>query len=80
MTQLPQVNGKPSSVRHLCDQNDGLTSYGWMAHDGVSFGMQEIVDDLYVLSTDFVKRPGGNHGGEWSARFRVKPRLVKVIY
>lgn len=55
-------------IRHTCEQNDKLPRYGWIRHDGVNFGMQEIVDHGYTLSTDFVKRSGGDNGGDWSAR------------
>ena len=77
MLQQPGVNGMQPSLRHWCDQNDRLLSYGWKAHDGVNFGVQEIVDHHFTLITDFVKRPGGNHGGEWSARVNIKPHTVK---
>jgi len=78
MHQLPTGNGMPPPVRHWCEQNDGLLTYGWIAHDGISFGVQEIVDTYFTVTTDFVKRPGGNHGGEWSARFSIKPHNGKV--
>ena len=28
----------------MCEHGDGLDRYGWMKHDGVSFGEQEIID------------------------------------
>ena len=37
-------------------------------HDGETFGVQEIMDRGVRLSTSFVKREGGEHGGEWTAR------------
>ena len=55
-------------IRHTCEQSDRLPRYGWIRHDGINFGMQEIVDYGYILNTDFVKRSGGDHGGDWSAR------------
>ena len=73
MVQQPNVQ---PSLRHWCDQNDRLPSYGWTAHDGISFGIQEITDNYFTLVTDFVKRPGGNHGGDWTARFSVRPHVV----
>lgn len=55
-------------------QGDGLSKYGWLKHDGVNFGIQEIQDTDFHLNTTFVKRPGGQHGGDWTARFTVKPK------
>ena len=55
-------------LRHWCDQNDGLARFGWNMHDGETFGTQEIVDRGVRLETSFVKRRGGRHGGEWTAR------------
>ncbi|KAI5633441.1 mannosyl-oligosaccharide glucosidase GCS1 [Phthorimaea operculella] len=58
-------------VRHWCDQNDNLPSYGWIRHDGESFGEQVIVDPPHTLTTSFVKTPGGEHGGHWTVRLNV---------
>ena len=41
-------------------------------HDGERFGVQEIVDRGVRLSTSFVKREGGRHGGEWTARIAAE--------
>lgn len=72
---LEPLGEMPPSVRHNCDAGDGLAMYSWFAHDGRNFGLQEIMDKYYAITTDFVKRPGGMHGGDWSARVRVKPRV-----
>ncbi|OCT57331.1 hypothetical protein XELAEV_18003710mg [Xenopus laevis] len=64
--------GAPS-LRHTCEQGDGLARYGWLMHDGENFGIQEIQDGGFTLSTEFVKRPGGDHGGDWSWRIRASP-------
>ncbi|NXN14442.1 MOGS glucosidase, partial [Indicator maculatus] len=61
------------SLRHTCEQSDGLSRYGWLMHDGENFGVQEIRDGGLVLKTEFVKRPGGDHGGDWS--WRVTARM-----
>lgn len=42
-----------------------------MEHDGRTFGVQEIVDNLTFIKTTFVKRLGGYHGGDWTARIAV---------
>ncbi|KAK9301679.1 hypothetical protein QLX08_006092 [Tetragonisca angustula] len=60
-----------SGLRHWCEQNDRLDRYAWMEHDGRNFGVQEIVDNSAILTTTFVKRPGGKHGGDWTARISV---------
>lgn len=33
------------ALRHECSEGDGLGPYGWVEHDGVSYGKQEVVDD-----------------------------------
>ncbi|CAH0553767.1 unnamed protein product [Brassicogethes aeneus] len=58
-------------IRHWCEQNDNLSKYGWKKHDGYNFGVQEIIDGPFKLTTSFVKRPGGKHGGDWTARVEV---------
>lgn len=58
-------------IRHWCEQGDNLKHYTWTEHDGRNFGVQEIDDGPYRLETSFVKRPGGNHGGDWTARITV---------
>ncbi|XP_030046760.1 mannosyl-oligosaccharide glucosidase isoform X1 [Microcaecilia unicolor] len=55
-------------LRHTCEQSDGLPSYGWLMHDGLNFGVQEIRDFGFLLKTEFAKRIGGQHGGDWSWR------------
>ncbi|XP_076871767.1 mannosyl-oligosaccharide glucosidase [Brachyhypopomus gauderio] len=60
------------SLRHTCEQGDHLPSYGWLAHDGHSFGVQEIRDNDFTLTTEFVKRTGGDHGGDWTWRITAK--------
>lgn len=60
------------SLRHTCEQSDGLSRYGWLMHDGENFGVQEIRDEGLFLKTEFVKRPGGEHGGDWSWRITAR--------
>nr|XP_009858246.1 mannosyl-oligosaccharide glucosidase-like [Ciona intestinalis] len=55
-------------LRHTCEHGDKLLKYGWLAHDGVNFGIQDVVEQGYSLRTSFVKVPGGRHGGEWTWR------------
>lgn len=63
------------SNRHWCDQGDDLSKYGWELHDGRNIGIQTIVDKHVILQTKFVKRAGGQHGGDWSARISVFPKV-----
>ena len=56
--------------RHSCEQGDELRRYGWLYHDGKSFGVQEIVDDDFELRTEFLKKPGGSYGGDWTVRVK----------
>lgn len=63
------------SFRHWCEQSDGLEKYGWTQHDGSTFGVQEIQDGPFLLTTSFVKRLGGLHGGDWTARVSIFPRV-----
>ncbi|NWX28073.1 MOGS glucosidase, partial [Notiomystis cincta] len=57
---------------HTSEQQDGVRRYGWLMHDGENFGVQEIRDQGLVLRTEFVKQPGGEHGGDWSWRVTAK--------
>jgi len=58
-------------------QGDHLKRYGWLKHDGVNFGHQEIVDTDIMLTTSFVKRAGGDFGGDWTANITASS-LIKV--
>ena len=55
-----------------------MERYGWLEHDGRNFGVQEILDKFIKLETSFVTRGGGDHGGDWTARIRVEPRVSTV--
>lgn len=60
---------------HWCEQGDGLDQYGWLQHDGSSFGVQEVVDGPFIITTSFVKRLGGSNGGDWTARVSVDTKV-----
>ncbi|XP_023654927.1 mannosyl-oligosaccharide glucosidase isoform X2 [Paramormyrops kingsleyae] len=84
MRQSPEVE---VSLRHTCEQGDRLHGYGWLAHDGLSFGVQEIRDTDFILTTEFVKRPGGDHGGDWTWRVTAKqqssapqPPIISLMF
>ncbi|XP_028162309.1 mannosyl-oligosaccharide glucosidase [Ostrinia furnacalis] len=64
-------------IRHWCDQGDNLPTYGWLRHDGVSFGEQLISDPPHTIMTSFIKTMGGEHGGHWTARINVTAKNSK---
>lgn len=59
-------------LRHWCETGDNLDQYGWLQHDGRTFGVQEIRDYPFTLETSFVKFPSAKNGGDWTARISVK--------
>eukprot|EP01062_Namystynia_karyoxenos_P055007 TRINITY_DN4566_c0_g1_i1.p1 TRINITY_DN4566_c0_g1~~TRINITY_DN4566_c0_g1_i1.p1 ORF type:complete len:980 (+),score=237.83 TRINITY_DN4566_c0_g1_i1:96-2942(+) len=69
-------------LRHDCSEQDKLRRYGWVQHDGRSFGAQPINDTGagLALRTAFVKPrflPGGGGEGEaveWAARIVATPQ------
>ena len=54
----------------------GLSKYGWEAHDGRSYGRQELHDGAFHLTTSWVKRQclGCGYGGDWALVLDVKQR------
>ncbi|KAI5705959.1 hypothetical protein M8J75_003508 [Diaphorina citri] len=71
------INGE-GFIRHWCEQGDNLNRYTWTHHDGKTFGIQEIDDGPFRLTTSFVKRPGGKHGGDWTARISVDTKEKRL--
>ncbi|KAJ3025693.1 UNVERIFIED_CONTAM: Processing alpha glucosidase I [Siphonaria sp. JEL0065] len=63
------------NIRHTCEQGDKLEKYAWLEHNGRNFGSQTIEDGAnnVLIKTEFVKVPGGKHGGEWSVRISGTP-------
>lgn len=53
-----------------------MRGYGWDEYDVRKGGRQTIHDvgNFIDLTIDFVKIPGGNHGGSWAARVKGVPR------
>ncbi|KAI0371740.1 glycoside hydrolase [Pilatotrama ljubarskyi] len=62
-------------MRHGCDQGDGLDSYTWTEYDAREGGEQVIKDGVnnVKITTQFLKVPGGEHGGSWAARIKGEP-------
>ncbi len=53
-------------VRHQASQEDKLTTYGWVRHDGRTFGRQLLVDEDYNITVSMVrgkstKTPNARH-------------------
>ena len=61
--------------RHTCEQHE-LDGYGWDEYDIRTGGRQTIHDpsNRIDLTTEFVKDPGGQHGGNWGVRIKGSPR------
>ena len=53
-----------------------MAGYGWDEYDARAGGRQTIHDagNFLDLTTDFVKIPGGSHGGSWGVRVKGVPR------
>jgi mannosyl-oligosaccharide glucosidase len=90
MMWFNQFNNK-FQIRHGCDQGDGLSKYGWTAHDGRNFGIHDVYessDNRFQIRNSWVKRSGGSHGGDWTVRTTVEkfsgdqspPKFVSVIF
>ncbi|KAI9495104.1 glycoside hydrolase [Zychaea mexicana] len=67
-------------ARHACDQGDGIKGYGYHKHDGRRYGLQTINDgpSNIAITTEFVKIPGGEHGGNWGVRIHGVPMKDQV--
>ncbi|GMI70826.1 glucosidase 1, KNOPF [Hibiscus trionum] len=61
-------------IRHVCQDSDELSTYGWMSHNGRDFGHQVLVDQDMTLSTSFLKHKedGSGYGGDWAVRINVR--------
>ena len=62
------------NIRHQAMLGDGLKKFGWVAHDGETFGRQELYDEQYKIKTEFVKRleAGDGEGGSLGIRFSAE--------
>ncbi|OTB07737.1 glycoside hydrolase family 63 protein [Hypoxylon sp. CI-4A] len=65
-----------NSFRYTCEQHEGMAGYGWDEYDTRKGGIQHIHDagNKVDITTEFVKIPGGGHGGSWAARIKGEPR------
>ncbi|KAM2334179.1 hypothetical protein ACFXTH_011763 [Malus domestica] len=66
-------------MRHVCQDSDDLSKYGWAQHDGRSFGHQVIVDHDRNLATSFLKSKGedSGYGGDWAVQIDVQNHKSK---
>ena len=65
------ADGERTPIRHKCDLDDSIR-FGWMRHDGRSYGEQVITDtrEGVRLRTYFLN--DAKMGGGWSARVQVQ--------
>jgi mannosyl-oligosaccharide glucosidase len=61
-----------------CLQGDKLGSYGWLRHDGTSYGRQQLVDQACNLTVTLVKLQDeqSGYGGDWAVRLRADHACV----
>ncbi|GLT52060.1 hypothetical protein SLA2020_254220 [Shorea laevis] len=61
-------------IRHVCQDSDELSRYGWTQHNVRVFGHQLLDDQDMTLETSFLKSKGGGrgYGGDWAARIDVQ--------
>jgi mannosyl-oligosaccharide glucosidase len=64
-----------AAFRHTCEQHE-LDGYGWDEYDVRTGGRQTVHDPAnhIDITTEFIKFPGGEHGGSWGARIKGTPR------
>ncbi|XP_058103291.1 mannosyl-oligosaccharide glucosidase GCS1 [Magnolia sinica] len=57
-------------MRHVCQDSDELSTYGWTHHNGRDYGHQVLVDQDLTLTTSFLKAKmnGSGYGGDWAVR------------
>ena len=57
-------------LRHVCQDSDELSTFGWTAHNGRDYGHQALVDHGLFLTTGFIKDKGegSGYGGDWAVR------------
>ncbi|GLH08096.1 Mannosyl-oligosaccharide glucosidase GCS1 [Gryllus bimaculatus] len=53
------IGADGGGIRHWCEQGDNLDRYGWIEHNGKNFGIQEIQDGPFLITTSFDQRLEG---------------------
>ncbi|GLT52056.1 hypothetical protein SLA2020_254180 [Shorea laevis] len=61
-------------IRHVCQDSDELSRYGWTQHNVRDFGHQLLVDQDMTLESSFLKSKGdgSGYGGDWAVRIDVQ--------
>ncbi|XP_031477649.1 mannosyl-oligosaccharide glucosidase GCS1-like [Nymphaea colorata] len=61
-------------LRHICQDSDDLSTYGWTKHNGRDYGHQVLVDQDLIIATSFVKAhaSGSGYGGDWAVRVEAQ--------
>ncbi|PSN70759.1 glucosidase I [Corynespora cassiicola Philippines] len=74
-TRVEDYSSVQHNFRHTCEQHE-LDGYGWDEYDVRTGGRQTIHDpaNRIDITTEFIKFPGGQHGGSWGARIKGTPR------
>ncbi|ONK58208.1 uncharacterized protein A4U43_C09F9600 [Asparagus officinalis] len=67
-------------LRHVCQDSDGFSTYGWTDHNGRDYGRQKIVDQGLSLTTSFLKEKGhgSGYGGDWAVRINVQNEKLSL--
>ncbi|KZV39984.1 hypothetical protein F511_15646 [Dorcoceras hygrometricum] len=61
-------------MRHVCQDSDELSTYGWKQHNGRDYGRQVLVDQDLTLTTSFLKSKDkeSGYGGDWGVRIEAQ--------
>lgn len=61
-------------LRHVCQDSDELSTYGWTDHNGRDYGRQVLVDHGMSITTSFLKEKeeASGYGGDWAVRLDVQ--------
>lgn len=72
----PLILGKPQDLRHTCEQDEGMTGYGWTTYDVRKGGMQVVNDtgNTVDLIIQFAKVSDDERGGKWGLRVKGIPK------
>lgn len=60
-------------LRHVCQDSDELSTYGWVEHNGRDYGRQVLRDHGFHIETSYLKQKGedSGFGGDWAVRIDV---------
>ena len=64
-------------IRHVCQKEDGLSTYGWKSHNGRDFGHQLLIDHGMIMNVSFLKSKmdGSGYGGDWAVRIETQAAM-----